>query len=263
MNEEAAVRVALRPNFTRANKIADEALRNTGYPKAPIPLIHLVESNGWKVQHEELHGADGYTAKVERRNSFKYVIYIATDMDSQKYSQAIIQFRQRFTLAHEIGHILLHSHIDWHNVSEELDEILEVEANWFASRLLMPDYIFIHISDMDPNQLSEKCQVNYSAAQKRIGYLNTKISNHLIREASKWVNLEDVPPEPIKQTAMSDEEYTELEDFISGLVFKEVAITYEDDEINCFVCGHTYLTTLIDTVPLRCVHCGADNLDLG
>jgi Zn-dependent peptidase ImmA (M78 family) len=45
--------------------------------------------------------------------------------------------RKRFTLAHELGHFLLHkgSHVDGSNPA---DNMLEREADMFASELLMP-----------------------------------------------------------------------------------------------------------------------------
>ncbi|WP_255409567.1 ImmA/IrrE family metallo-endopeptidase [Lactobacillus sp. ESL0228] len=53
--------------------------------------------------------------------------------------------RRRFNLAHELGHILLHASIE--NVfdlnNNEYKNLLEKQANQFASNLLMPDNAFI------------------------------------------------------------------------------------------------------------------------
>lgn len=56
-------------------------------------------------------------------------------------SQSI--FRQNFTLAHELGHILMHRHITIEEIQNKkvLDEI-EKEANYFASCFLMPANTF-------------------------------------------------------------------------------------------------------------------------
>ena len=45
--------------------------------------------------------------------------------------------RHRFTLAHELGHILMH-----HHIAPEKDRDFELEANMFASELLVPDREF-------------------------------------------------------------------------------------------------------------------------
>ena len=58
------------------------------------------------------------------------------------------EHRKRFTLAHEIGHFLLHTdesfHFDQDNVLYRADSILsstETEANHFAAEILMPEEI--------------------------------------------------------------------------------------------------------------------------
>lgn len=250
-----------RPNFKRANKIADEVLRNMGYPTIPIPLKELVDLYGWKVEFDELHGPDGYTAKINRGEKKEYVIYIATDINIQKYSPITIQYRQRFTTAHEIGHILLHGHFNWHNVDESYEAILEVEAHWFASKLLMPDYIFTHINDLDPDLLAQKCNVNFTAAQKRIKNISDSVRKRLLFDVAQWAR--DDSLDPIKELHMSDEEKRDLDMFIESLSFNEVAVMNEYNEIECFVCGHAYWVGFSEIVPLQCVNCGADLFDLG
>ena len=47
--------------------------------------------------------------------------------------------RQLFTLAHELGHILLHGDGDFVNVAEDDVKKKECEAQKFAGRLLLPD----------------------------------------------------------------------------------------------------------------------------
>lgn len=134
-----------------------------------------------KVNYEPLFGASGYTFRSLIHNQWHYVMFIANDMD-QKYSSNQIHNRQRFTIAHELGHVLLHNHLeDWNNLEPKLQDILEVEANWFASRLLMPDYFFQSIIDLLPETIVDKCQVNLQAALKRLRNLDINISSQLIR----------------------------------------------------------------------------------
>lgn len=79
--------------------------------------------------------------------------------------------RQRFTIAHEIGHLLLgHTHqgSDYESDSKEFKEI---EANHFASELLMPenilkdDYLF---KGIDPKILASNYQVSEQAMWLRL-----------------------------------------------------------------------------------------------
>lgn len=80
--------------------------------------------------------------------------------------------RQRFTIAHEIGHLLLHSnrpifidevhtHFRDQNSAKGLDKT-EIEANYFAAELLMPEK-FVR-QDMDNlNYLDEKAIQNLAS----------------------------------------------------------------------------------------------------
>jgi Zn-dependent peptidase ImmA (M78 family) len=76
--------------------------------------------------------------------------------------------RQRFTVAHEIGHFLLHStdrvHVDKRyeikrrdNKSKEGTDVEEMESNLFAAELLMPaDFLIRDLSEMKSIDLSDE-----------------------------------------------------------------------------------------------------------
>jgi len=79
--------------------------------------------------------------------------------------------RDRFTVAHELGHYILHSkfgetpmiaHREDHNIAER-------EANWFAAALLMPKDIFIHKSKegLSNSELSSYFKVSQQAIEVR------------------------------------------------------------------------------------------------
>lgn len=99
--------------------------------------------------------------------------------------------RQRFTIAHEIGHLVLHSqefqntiHVDKkfqmyrnENASRGTDR-LEIQANSFASELLMPAFLLEKVVgnmqiDMDEDgtieELANKFQVSTTAFRFRLG----------------------------------------------------------------------------------------------
>ncbi|MCZ8520164.1 MULTISPECIES: ImmA/IrrE family metallo-endopeptidase [Paenibacillus] len=160
-----------------------------GNPNPPIDLNKIVEGRGWKVLYDELKGPDGYMMKL----GSKFGIFIATDMNKKKYSNTIIERRQTWTLAHEIGHIILHGDfvLNTQEAPNALDEItkkhMEVEANWFASRLLMPDYVFKNPADLNPKNLADKCDVNYSAASKRLEKLDEAVLTKMFAELQENV----------------------------------------------------------------------------
>lgn len=75
----------------------------------------------------------GFTLKLDEE-------HVAIVVNSDK---EISEERRLFTLAHEIGHILLHSHgPSIESMSDEEVERIEDEANRFAAQLLMPQASF-------------------------------------------------------------------------------------------------------------------------
>lgn len=98
-------------------------------------------------------------------------IYIREDVYEKAYNG---NGRARFTIAHEIGHFLLHT---LNNIklcrlapNEKLKpyEDPEYQANAFASALLMGEE---YIKGKDYIQVAKECSVSYSAAKIRIDFL--------------------------------------------------------------------------------------------
>lgn len=88
--------------------------------------------------------------------------------------------RDRFTIAHEIGHLLLHlpalkksnpmaimRATRFVDESDEAQRRAEWEANWFAAALLMPSYEFREISPQGLTRLQEHFKVSSSAVKAR------------------------------------------------------------------------------------------------
>jgi Zn-dependent peptidase ImmA (M78 family) len=107
------------------------------------------------------------------------------------YNANAIEGRQRFTMAHEFGHYLLHrkkypegikcSEEDYRHWGSEENQI-EVEANEFAATLLMPLNDFRNQIDANTpvtyellSQCSERYGTSYTATASRwIGYTSTR-----------------------------------------------------------------------------------------
>lgn len=78
--------------------------------------------------------------------------------------------RQRFTCAHELGHILLGHTGKYKLVNREPsrgDNPIEQEANVFASRLLAPACVLWALNARTPEEISELCDISHQAAQFR------------------------------------------------------------------------------------------------
>lgn len=104
---------------------------------APVPVSRIAKSKGARIHVDALEGdMSGFLY----RDRHRAVIGVNT-------SHA--QVRQNFTIAHELGHFLLHDqerlHVDREfrvrlrdDVSSQGTDVAEREANFFAASLLMP-----------------------------------------------------------------------------------------------------------------------------
>lgn len=85
-------------------------------------------------------------------------------------SDQVSQERQRFTAAHELGHILL-GHVGHYELvnrePSQKDNPIEQAANVFASRLLAPACVLWSLNARTADEISELCQISRQAAAFR------------------------------------------------------------------------------------------------
>ena len=91
--------------------------------------------------------------------SFRNVIF---------YNQNCTVDRQRFTVAHELGHIVMHTEGLYNREPSPNDNPIEHEANVFASRLLAPACVLWGLGVTTPEQISEICGISLTAAEFRM-----------------------------------------------------------------------------------------------
>lgn len=90
--------------------------------------------------------------------------------------------RQRFSIAHELGHILLHSPEGvtvYNREPSPNDDPIEHEANVFASRLLAPLCVLHYMNVQSAEEIAETCNISITAARIRYERLQ------LIRERNR------------------------------------------------------------------------------
>ena len=77
--------------------------------------------------------------------------------------------RQRFSIAHEIGHIVLHGDrlTLFNRGPRENDEPKEREANMFAARLLSPAIVLERIGVSSEAEIASLCEISAEAAKWR------------------------------------------------------------------------------------------------
>lgn len=78
--------------------------------------------------------------------------------------------RQRFSIAHEMGHIFLHSSKKatvYNREQTPNDNPIEAEANVFASRLLAPLCVLHYLHVQNPEEIADICNISMASAQIR------------------------------------------------------------------------------------------------
>ncbi len=122
-----------KPRIKIARESARKILREAGMKSAPIVLNEIIKHIR-KTIKLEIHPRDlGSVDGLHFLKSNKAII---------GYNNTKPLLRQRFTVAHELGHVLLghadsESKLDFYN-----DDPKETEANQFAAELLMPIDLF-------------------------------------------------------------------------------------------------------------------------
>lgn len=125
----------------RAEQRAYRLLAECEITKAPVDLESLAEYLGATIERDTMNGDD--VSGMVFKHKGRYIIGI---------NDAHPETRQNFTIAHEMGHIVLHQldqvHVDKKfpvklrdDVSSQAIDPHEIEANAFAAALLMPEFL--------------------------------------------------------------------------------------------------------------------------
>ncbi|HET9285271.1 MAG TPA: ImmA/IrrE family metallo-endopeptidase [Candidatus Angelobacter sp.] len=120
-------------------KNPDQVLKECGITTRPIPLERILER--YNIRPIALPASGDIFGAIMRQNG---IVTIAVNPDQHLN-------RQRFTIAHELGHFFRHysdtmEHVDgdfrvnWRNTASSAGvDWNEIEANRFAAELLMPE----------------------------------------------------------------------------------------------------------------------------
>jgi len=137
----------MRPEEAEAGRL----LQKYRVLEPPVPVDHIARGEGAQIAR---HHFEGWESGFVLRDGRRTIIGVNTRTSPR---------RQRFTIAHEIGHFLLHEgkplivdhsvRIDWRDeVSAMATDDQEIMANAFAAALLMPaELIFTHLEQYVAN----------------------------------------------------------------------------------------------------------------
>ena len=109
---------------------AEDAAERLGYTPG-ADLYSLVQKMGGRIEVRGSHDSNA-TGSIHVRGPGDFIIYLSPYSGYQ---------RDRFTIAHELGHYVLHSQMGTVaplEVNRDGTGRVEWEANWFAAGFLMP-----------------------------------------------------------------------------------------------------------------------------
>lgn len=124
----------------------------------PVNLEDICRSLGIVVLFSQLTGLDGFFVKHPQKTK---TVIVVNNSDSV--------FRQRFSIAHELGHIRMSHGLSRCSMSGQVTRIpvQEASANEFASELLMPKILLQRHGYLAPGQIANLCRVSLDAAAIR------------------------------------------------------------------------------------------------
>jgi Zn-dependent peptidase ImmA (M78 family) len=125
--------------MNKGERKADETLKRLGLTIPPVDVEEVARRSDAEVRFRKL---DGDIAGLLLRSDDMVIIGVNADQP---------KVRQRFTIAHELGHYLMHkgrptivetlqrARVNWRDgTSSQATDLEEIEANQFAAALLMP-----------------------------------------------------------------------------------------------------------------------------
>jgi len=163
------------------HSIVEDVRIKTAFSYPEKNIVDLANDLGVSVFEEDfpLHpSVNAMLVYADEKNNNLPTIYLKKDLPDT---------RKRFTLAHELGHYLLHKkdgikfRLDDFDYSDESNNSLEeTEANYFAACILVPELELrklLRFFEDDVNVIAEYFGVSKEVIQNRIAWLQTNQTN--------------------------------------------------------------------------------------
>lgn len=150
----------LYSEYKISRDLAWDVLINENVTELPVSVSQICKSMGIAIKlYDPTDGNSGESTIIHG----KAVIFVNRNDSSE---------RQRFTAAHELGHILL-GHVGRYKLvnrePSDTDNPIERAANIFASRLLAPACVLWGCGCKTAEEISRICHISNQAAQFRAG----------------------------------------------------------------------------------------------
>jgi Zn-dependent peptidase ImmA (M78 family) len=167
----------MRQTRQTIRKRVSELLKDNGVVRSPVPVERIAQNLRIEVRFEAAE--EDLSGALIREPKGRVVIGV---------NSAHHPNRQRFTIAHEIGHFILHKGMNLHvdedfriNLRDGSTNDEEIDANAFAAELLMPTaFIGRDIQKLGPidqqalEKLARRYQVSSRAMEIRLTNLGLK-----------------------------------------------------------------------------------------
>lgn len=160
-------------NYTQARDAAWQMLIDCHVSQLPVRLAPICEHYNWRLTSyadgaraverlgltENTTQTDGFCASIGGR---RYIFF----------DDSLPRARERFTVAHEIGHIML-GHVGEGECTainrdpSPQDAPEETQANQFAARILAPAIVLHELQLFMPEDIARECEISMPAAQFR------------------------------------------------------------------------------------------------
>lgn len=159
----------MKPDYRRAERMAQRLLDDFEIDEPPIDPVRIARHLGVKVVFASFSGEGrGISGFYDCEEDAIFV-------NEDEYP-----LRQTFTVAHELGHKVLHEEwarsedykVLWRDPEKQTQDFREQEANAFAANLLMPRFLMDRYwEDLSVSQLSRLFAVSVPAIKNRLSFL--------------------------------------------------------------------------------------------
>lgn len=178
-------------SYQNARDAAWQILIDQHITELPVPVTRICRNMNIEVKYDPR-----LTDKINSGQSTivdgKPMISVAPDCEVR---------RRRFTIAHELGHLILGHVGDYELINREPspnDSPIEQEANVFASRLLAPACVLWGCNVRSAQDISKLCDITQTAAGfrferykllvKRNRFLSSPLERKVYQQFSDYIN---------------------------------------------------------------------------
>jgi Zn-dependent peptidase ImmA (M78 family) len=155
----------LKPDYRQAEREAIRLLNESGIFEPPVNPVEIARSIGVSVSFVNFSGASEGVAGLY--NPEHDIILVNRDEPG---------VRQTFTIAHELGHKVLHQEwaksekyrVLWRDPARQNKDRFEQEANAFAANLLMPRQLVDRFKSLPVGNLAKLFAVSEQVATYRL-----------------------------------------------------------------------------------------------